>query len=275
MKVKLWDNMLFRSYLAVVSGISTVFSFVLIFFNIPENAKINVFIASLILFVLTYLTMWIYANKLTHRTISINGTTVEIIVGDIFQQKGSLKVIPFNEYFDTQVDDQIISSKTLNGQYIKQHLNESPEFLRKQIHDDERLKRVISYADAKKNPITRIKYPLGTIYKRDDYLLLAFSKFDAENRAYLDSKTFWACLINMWNEIDILHAGNSVCLPLLGTGITRMNNMALSEQEILELIVTSLKVSGLKMNWNIKLRIVIHESNRDSINFYSLRALSD
>ena len=275
MKVRLLDNILLKSFLAVISGFSTVFSFMLIFFNIPDNMKIHFFVASFMLFLLTYLTMWIYANKLTHRTISVNRNTVEIIVGNIFCQRGNLKVIPFNEYFDTQVDDRIISSKTLNGQYIKNHLYESPELLRKQIYNDERLKRLISYVDTKQDPTARIKYPLGTIYKKDDYLLLAFSKFDAENRAYLDSRTFWECLINMWNEIDIYHAGNTVCLPLLGTGITRMRNMALSEQEILELIITSLKLSGLQMKRNAKLKIIIHDSNKNSINFYGLKALSD
>lgn len=42
---------------------------------------------------------------------------VDVKVGDIFDQ-AALKIIAFNEYFDTPVDDVVISAKTLNGIYI-------------------------------------------------------------------------------------------------------------------------------------------------------------
>ena len=44
----------------------------------------------------------------------VNGKPVSIIVGDLFKQEG-FKVIPFNERFDTKVDDVIIAHRTLNG----------------------------------------------------------------------------------------------------------------------------------------------------------------
>ena len=122
---------------------------------------------------------------------------------------------------------------------------------------------------------SKAQYPLGTIFKNKDYLLLAFSKFDADNRAYLDSRSMWECLINMWNEIDICHAGNSVGIPLMGSGITRTHNIHLSEQEILELIILSLRVSGIKINWNSKFKIIIYPPNAKNINFYKLRSLTD
>lgn len=43
---------------------------------------------------------------------------MEIEQGDIFEQDG-LKVIAFNEFFDTEVSDRLISDKTLNGIYLK------------------------------------------------------------------------------------------------------------------------------------------------------------
>lgn len=46
-------------------------------------------------------------------------------------------------------------------------------------------------------------------------------KFDDENRAYLFIQDYVSFLLNFWNEIDIIYAGRSVSIPLLGSGITR------------------------------------------------------
>lgn len=276
MKVKLSDRRLLKSFATVISGISTALSLVLIFVDVPDNIIIRAILAILFLLaiIVVYFVMWDSANKKTKSTILVNGNIVDIEVGDIFEQKNILKVIPFNEYFDTQVDEQIVSSKTLNGQYILHHLSEPPESLSERIMNDKRLNGLITCMDAKR-AFSKAKYPLGTIFKNNDYLLLAFSKFDADNRAYLDSKSMWECLINMWNEIDICYAGNTVGIPLMGSGITRTHNMHLSEQEILELIILSLKVSGIKINWNLKFKIIIYPPNAKNINFYDLSSLSD
>ena len=46
---------------------------------------------------------------------------MNIKIGDIFKEEG-MKVIPVNEYFDTEVDNVIISQTTLHGMYIKEYL---------------------------------------------------------------------------------------------------------------------------------------------------------
>lgn len=51
----------------------------------------------------------------------INGKLVTIKVGDLFAESG-WKVIPFNEFFDTQVDDVIIAHSSLNGIMIDEHI---------------------------------------------------------------------------------------------------------------------------------------------------------
>lgn len=118
-------------------------------------------------------------------------------------------------------------------------------------------------------------YPLGTIHKEGDFLLLAFSKFNQNNEAYLDDKTLWECLINMWREIGTTYAGKSIDLPLVGSGITRLQNININGQELLELILLSLKVSGLCLNWNVSINVIIHPNNAKHINFYKLQDYLD
>ena len=55
--------------------------------------------------------------------IKIRGISVSIKQGNIFDANG-WKVIPFNEYFDTIVDDVIVSSTTLNGIFINDYVSD-------------------------------------------------------------------------------------------------------------------------------------------------------
>ncbi|WP_417635429.1 macro domain-containing protein, partial [Enterobacter hormaechei] len=65
---------------------------------------------------LLYFGIWLKSNNLTEVNLDVEGSIVTVKAGDLFLQDG-FKVIAFNEYFDTQVDDNIISHKSLNGLY--------------------------------------------------------------------------------------------------------------------------------------------------------------
>lgn len=49
-----------------------------------------------------------------------NGMDVDVVVGDLFAMDG-VKVIPFDEYFDIQVDDKVISRNSLNGIFVEKY----------------------------------------------------------------------------------------------------------------------------------------------------------
>ncbi len=271
-KVNLFDNNLITKYSSILSVISTLCSFVLIVITVPDDANIRIAIGGIMLTVLLgiYVVMWFRANTLNNVSLEINNSTVVVKFGDIFEEN-ELKVIAFNEYFDTQVDNKIIADSSLNGIYIKTKVNDISEL-------DNRIDTDINLNNkAIKNNSSRICgkqkiYKLGTIFKNDDYLLTAFTKFDDDNRAYLSMPDYINFLLNFWNEIDIIYAGRSVSIPLLGSGITRFKEYnAISEQELLELLIWSFKVSRIKFTYPSKVSIVIHESKKDKINLYKLK----
>ena len=129
-KVKFLDKRIRRVFLGIIGTVSTILSLALIFFEIPEEWKIRSgFIFTFILCVI-YVGIWVYANWLVKTSISLGGTSVHIKKGDIFLQDG-LKVIPFNEYFDTSVDDKIIARNSLNGKYITNIFTDVDELTRR------------------------------------------------------------------------------------------------------------------------------------------------
>ncbi len=269
-KVGIFDKKIVKNYFATVSFISIIFSFVSVIIDIPNESEIKVLIVLSVLLIGIYILMWIIANLKSKAFVEIGNSILEIKIGDIFEEK-ELKVIAFNEYFDTLVDEKIISSNTLNGIYLNKYITDIAE-LDNEMKNDINLNNKIISTNANRISGKTNKYKIGTIYKKNDYLLTTFSKFDDNNRAHINMNEYMDFLLNFWNEIDIIYAGRSVSIPLIGSGITRFRGYEnISDQELLELLIWSFKVSRIKFTYPSKVSIIIHKSKKDKINFFDLK----
>src|SRR5690606_11921377 len=121
-KVNFFDTRIVKKFSDYTSTISTIFSLLLIFVDIPTENKITLGIIFLFTLSLLYFGIWLKSNNLTEVNLDVEGSIVTVKACDLFLQDG-FKVIAFNEYFDTQVDDNIISHTSLNGLYIDNHLS--------------------------------------------------------------------------------------------------------------------------------------------------------
>ena len=274
-KVNLFDKGLIREFLSYIGIFGGLYTYITIFSDTLENIKGNNKIALLVTLglVLLYLGLWIKSNLSKKVTLNINGSELKVKVGNIFDQEG-FKVIAFNEYFDTIVDDDIISRTSLNGIFIENELNESIEVLDEHICNDMSSRRVKIGKTVNRHKGKNIKYPIGTICKYNDFLITAFSKFDKDNKAHLTMKEYLNFLMKFWEEIDRVYAGKSISIPLLGSGITRFTeNICISDQELLEILIWSFKISRVKIKYPSNVSIIIYHENVDKINFYKLREM--
>ncbi len=264
-KVKLLDKTLLNNYYNILSVVSVIASFLFLFCDIPDFARLPAGIALVLLFVSLYLLLWLRANRKKKIILHINHSTVEICGGDLFSCDG-YKVIAFNEYFDTQADDVVISTRSLNGKYLLNYVTDLQD-LDARIAADPHLRQCIAGTEdrpAGKNT----KYTLGTVFKNGDYFLMAFSKFDSSNRAYLEIKDYIHCLIHFWEECDIHSAGHPISMALPGTGITRFRGYEnVSEQELLELLIWTFQTSKVQLN----LKIVLTEALLEKVNLCQLK----
>ena len=268
MKVKIWDKKLCKEYYAVLSAISVISSIIFLFVDISQKIKMLFLVIFLFILVATFFFMLFRANMLKKVSLKINNSTLEIEYGNIFLEPG-LKIIAFNEFFDTQVDNVLISKNTLNGKYITKYYN-CPDDLDAIINSDTHSKECI--IDTCKRYIGKTKrYKLGTIIKNKEFFLLAFTHFDKYNRAFLDINDYIACLMNMWNECDIHYGGNTVVLPLLGSGLTRFHDYNITDQELLEIMIWTFKVSRIRFQYPAKAKIVLTKKILDKINLYDLK----
>ena len=270
-KVKFFDKNLIQEYKSLVSTLVAILTTVLIFKDIPTTYKNYCFIVFIIFLSIIYLFLWIRNNRIKKVKLTINNSNLEIKYGNIFEQEG-LKVIAFNEFFDTKITDRLISSQTLNGIYLKNVVSDINK-LDIDIESDQYLSKKIIERNIDRIEGKTIRYELGSIYKNEDYLLTAFSKFDLDNRAYLTIKDYNNFLINFWDEIDKIYNAENISVPLFGSNITRFRGYNLSEQLLLELLIWSFKLSKFSQSNSSKISIVLHKNIIDKINLYKLKTL--
>lgn len=274
MKVKITDKAVWQEFLKKVSIISAIFSIAFIFIDVSEQYKNYAGLSVVLFFAVLYVYLWWRYNNLKNLNLVIDGSKVSILTGSLFEQSG-LKAIAFNEYFDTQVDDRIISRNSLNGIYINEHSSHSVDELDQIItdylfEDGELIESGVERSGKSK------KYRLGTICLVDDYLLVAFSKFDSQNKAVLTMPEYLEFLINFWDSVNRIYSQKNVSVPIFGSGITRIKeHKNISDEELLKIMLWTFRISEMRFKHPAKLTVIIHHDKIDSINLLDIKSIEN
>ncbi|ELY2811970.1 macro domain-containing protein [Cronobacter sakazakii] len=270
-KVSLFDKQVFNDFKGYASLLFGFIGSAVIFVDIPANQKIVAGgICTAVLFI-GYLCLWCRANNLREISLTIEGSTVIIKTGDIFDQDG-LKAIAFNEYFDTQVDERIIAASSLNGKLINEHLSctvsELDDYISNYRFDYGEIKEINSERMEGK----RQRYEIGTICVYGDYILTALSKFDEHNVAHLTMPEYLGFLINFWDKVNRVYAQKSVSVPIFGSGLTRIKgHKIIDEQDLLKIMLWTFRISEMRFKHPAKLTIMIHEGKLNKVNLLELK----
>lgn len=271
-KVSFIDRRVVENFLKITSVISATISLVVLFIDIPTECKLTYGWIFLGLLALIYLANWIWSNNLNKIDINVEGSDVTIKVGDIFQQPG-LKAIAFNEYFDTQVDNKIIAERSLNGIFIKEHLDVPVTELDRHIESYafEPSEILESVPDRKLGK--KVRHQIGAICVYKCYLLTAFSKFDESNRAQLTMPEYLEFLINFWDKVNKIYAQQNVSTPIFGSGITRIKgHKSISDEDLLKIMLWTFRISEMRFKYPAKLTVVIHKDKIDTINLLDIKS---
>ena len=271
MKVKIFNKKLRDSFFLKISLFSAFATLLLAFVPIPSKIQGLLGGVFLVFLVIIYIYDWRKANKLNSVEIDIEGTTVCIKEGDIFEEDG-LKVIAFNEYFDTLVDNKIINEVSLNGIFLQKKLDIEISALDQEIdnypfEDNEILEENVDRLVGKKK-----KFKIGTIFVHNDYILTAFSKFYSSNRANLTMPEYLGFLITFWDKVNIVYGQRSVSVPIFGSGITRIKeHRGISDEDLLKIMIWTFRISEMRFKHPAKLTIVIHSEKMNKINLLDIQ----
>lgn len=270
MKVNFFDIRLLRSTGTFILLEGSILGIAAIFYNdyILEYKKWFI-ILFILVFIIYHTIRYFYYRNLKKLTIKIKNSTFKIKSGDVFEQP-ELKVINFNEYFDTIVDNKIIAKNSLNGQFI---LNKVRNVKKLDSVISESLKDSIKEINNERLNGKKIKYELGSIVEYNDYLLTALTKFDNDNRANLSLRDYLMFLMNFWDNLDKIYANRSVCITLFGSSsITRFKDTNdVTDQDLIEIILWSFKVSKIKFKYPTTITLVLTDDLLNKINLYELK----
>ncbi|WP_026470355.1 macro domain-containing protein [Alkanindiges illinoisensis] len=270
-KVKFYDKKLIDEFLVRISTISTILSLVLIFISIPEQIKIAFGGIFILVLIFIYQRSWREANALKDITVKIDESDVNIKVGDLFKEP-DYKVISFNEYFDTVVDEVLVNERSINGIFLKEHIRISIDELDNKIKNYPFEQNEIIGSNQNRPYGKKTKYKIGTIFVFEDYILTAFSKFDEHNRAYLTMPEYLEFLINFWDKVNKVYAQKSVSVPIFGSGITRIKeHKNISDEELLKIMIWTFKISEMRFKYPAKLSIIIHNAKINQINLLEIK----
>ena len=201
-----------------------------------------------------------YYRRNNRKEVAITERTFSVIIeyGNILNIKKGKKVIAFDECFTTNVGDkpEDIKADSVCGQYLTMY----------PINDIKSIIRESNVNPSGKSLFeNKESYTPGTIVQREDYLLMAFAKLNEKGVGTLSYEEYIKALDELWKQINIYHGTEDVYLPILGSGITRFDK-ELTQQEVLDIMIASYKLSPKKMKKPNILHIVCKESDDFSLN---------
>lgn len=238
-----------------------VFLCIVLFKAFPDaiNIIINRGVFFLIVLIISMVFYCTYSSIKWSKT--IKGTNYKIVIKykDIFKMKKCKKIIPFDECYTTSVGyaKGDIKPTSICGQYLLKH----PILNMQQLIDAAGLKKA-----GKSKYQSKDRYESGSLIAHQDYLLMSFVKLDKEGVGRMTRKELIDCLSVMWMEMADLYGQQDVCMPILGSGITKFEDSSLGQQELLDIIIASYKLSAAKIKKPNTLYIVCRREEDFSLN---------
>lgn len=221
---------------------------------------INKLLLLLAIGTLTGITMFLW--RYFRQRITIKGYNYEINIefGDILDVKNCKKVINFDECFSTEIGrlPHQIKPTSICGQFLSKHTNLNLP----SIIDSIGLKPSKKHSEY----AGKVCYPSGSLLPHNEYLLMAFGKLNSDGRVNMTRKEYTDSLSKLWQEIDKYFDQSDVAIPVLGAGITRFKDTSLNQQQLVDVIIASYRLSPYKIKHPHKLRIICVKNEGFSLN---------
>lgn len=188
---------------------------------------------------------------------------------DLFRSNSKIRVIGVNRCFDTITDRQLISKKSLHGQWLRSYLsNHSVEELDLEIDRQLRGKK---YEEAARKQLGKKKrYPVGTVVEIRDgnyiYYLVGMTKLDERKlTASCTIEEYCLGILQLMKYYNEHGQQEDIALPLIGSGASRIPK---KEEELLKCMLTLIKMGQNHGQGNIE--ILLKSDLREKICLYKL-----
>lgn len=200
--------------------------------------------------------------------VATTDTTIDVCFGDIFDQDG-IRLIPVNDYFDSKLGKPV-AAKSLHGQLIERGFGGHPDAFDRSV--DAELANVPFSVVTTVNGKNKA-YPIGTTAMveaaKGQYLLFALSKSDPiDHKATADVPQMFAALASAWNRARVESNGETVNVPLIGTG---QSGVDMPTREALNSLILSIVTATKAKRVAGRIRVVLYDDRKDAIDLRDVK----
>lgn len=203
-------------------------------------------------------------------TYNTPNTTIRIVRGDIFEQDEHL-VIGTCDTFDTETP-HIIERTSLQGIALDRLYDNDVSRLDAELAAA--LASIEPAGDIAK-PGKTVRYPLGTVavlnHPTRKLYFLAYAKMDENNNAQGTPDGLWISLNSLWEAISRTANGRTVCMPVIGGGMSRLSSVV-PTQDSLRFTILSFMFASRTNRVCDELRIVLRPQDYDKLDRLELQA---
>lgn len=263
-----WKQII-QTVFAIIGLVVSVAEFIASVFNSTigfEFIRLHLWLFLIIAFIGSFVFNW--KSLKIECFIGNSDKKITLCVCNIFHEKGAL-VIPTNTTFDTTMDNEFISIKSVQGQYQKRYFKRNLNKLDQELELGVVENKYIVLDDRAATKTKR--YPIGTISKvsrnlqHDYFLAIAnVNKFGRPENVSFENIT--ESLVSLWTGLNKIGHLENIRIPIIGTGRAGLPNA--SRDQIIQEIIFSYLVASQEMNISENLIICIHPSDYANKNLH-------
>ncbi|HZP49592.1 macro domain-containing protein [Actinocrinis sp.] len=202
-------------------------------------------------------------------------TAVRLRVGDLFEQDAHL-VVGFSDTFDTALaGSRVISPASVQGQLLERVYGGDVAKLDRELTVALHGRQPILMERRGTKPVGKLKrYPIGTVAvlgtKSRLLFAVAYSSMGSDGTASSSADLLWQGLNGLWDAVYSHAERGSVAMPLIGSGLARVDS--LDREALIRLILISYIAASRSRVVSRELRIVISPADAGALNLREIRA---
>lgn len=269
-----------RSFVAWWGGLTTLATVILSFITWDDLGVSSKAVRLVILAGLAVIAALVaIVRMLSRQQNDIFGDTNRGVVlryGDIIKlgfpkkDKGSkIVVIPVNRCFDLSCEDNLVSHRSIHGQWIDNYINSETE----RVRIERRIHEALSQAGAPYDQLTKAekcagnlrRYRPGTVVELPGkngvmFYLLALSSFDRDLKAHCTEPEFYETLQGLLEYYDAHGQAEDMYCPVMGDHIVRPTR---DTRDIIHLMLSVFRFNRNRVHG--KLHLVVYENMKADI----------
>ncbi len=215
-----------------------------------------------IIIIMSLIASWIKNRVKLSFEYFIENTDVQInmVVGDVLKYDGAI-VIPTNTTFDTKMEDEFISVRSVQGQFQKKYFSDNLEELDELLEKD--LNEYSNIQINKSNSKTK-QYPLGSVSKvslnNQHYYFVAIADINEYGKP-INTKfeNIQMALEGLWKKMEYKGHIENIIIPLIGTGKAGIRDA--HREKVIKEIIFSFVACARERKITEKLIICIHPTD--------------